>query len=273
METFDFAAASAEQAPGAPGLGRELATAAGRAGLVLEAMLRRPVTATSGPLERLRPADVSLDGRCGFAVELGAGPRGVATVPAAFVTGLAEMLMGGPGYETGREPTPLECSVFASRLSAALGPVAAVLPVPELRLVADGTPVTPATELVAFALDLSVGSLTGRLRVALPAAHFTAAGIRATGADPEPDPALMAALRTVLLGMAVRFEPVRLPGDELERLAVGDVVRLAHPVDRPLVAEIDGQPLFLARPGRRGRRLAVEIADVVEETVRKEAGR
>ena len=49
MERFDFAAASTDREPGAPGLGRELATAALRTGLLLEAMLRRPVTASVPP--------------------------------------------------------------------------------------------------------------------------------------------------------------------------------------------------------------------------------
>ena len=267
MERFDFAAATADadRAPGAPGLARELATAGLRAGLLLEATLRRPVTASAGELRRIRPADVVVEGVASFTIDLGAGPRGVATTEAPFVTSLAELFMGGPGDASHRPPTPLESAVFASRLNAALGPVVAVLPVDTLRLAPAGPPSGPATELVAFDLTISAAQVSGTLRLAIPAAHFTAAGITATGPDPEPDPALVGALQAVPMGLSVRFGAVRLPGDELERLAVGDVVRLPHPVDQPLVAEVDGQPLFLARPGRRGRRLAIEIADVVEE--------
>ena len=265
MERFDFAAATADREPGAPGLAGELATAALRTGLLLEAMLRRPVTGSAGPLGRIRPADVALEGTAGFSIDLGAGPRGVATAPGSFVTGLAELFMGGPGEAAHREPTPLECAVFASRLNAALHPVVAALPVEALRLAPAPTPAVPATELVAFELALSAAGVAGALQVAIPAAHFAGAGIAAAGHDPEPDPALVSAMRAVPMRLSVRFDAVRLPGDELERLAVGDVVRLPHPVDQPLVAEVDGQPLFLARPGRRGRRLAVEISDVVEE--------
>ena len=143
--------------------------------------------------------------------------------------------------------------------------MAAVLPVAALHLVPMSDPAVPATELVAFELMLTAAQVDGSLLVALPAAHFTAAGITAAGHEFEPDPALVSALQAVPMRLSVRFGAVRLPGDELERLAVGDVVRLPHPVDQPLVAEVDGQPLFLARPGRRGRRLAVEIADIVEE--------
>ena len=267
MERFDFAAATAEadREPGAPGLGRDLATAGLRAGLLLEAMLRRPVTASAGELRRIRPLDAAVDGGTAFSVDLGSGPRGIATAAGPFVTGLAELFMGGPGDAAVRPPTPLESAVFASRLNAALGPVVAVLPVETLHLSPAAPAGGPATELVAFDLTVSAAQVTGTLLLAIPAGHFTAAGLTAPGGDPEPDPALVSALQAVPMRLSVRFGAVRLPGDELERLAIGDVVRLPHPVDRPLVAEVDGQPLFLARPGRRGRRLAVEIADIVEE--------
>src|SRR4051812_8366798 len=246
MERFDFAAASADRSPGTPGLDQDLARAALRCGLLLEARLRRPVIARTTALRRVRPADVARDGQIRFAVELGTGPPGLATAPAHFVSGLAEILMGGPAHGAYRDPTPLEATVFASRLTAALAPLVGVLPLDRLRLTHDGP--GAANELVALGLELSIGDVAGTIALALPAALFAAADIRTAGPDPEPDPALVSALQAVPLGLAVRFDAVRLSGDELERLAVGDVVRLAHPVDRPLVAEVDGQPLFLARP-------------------------
>ena len=264
MERFDFAAASAEQAPGAPGLDEALAQAAQRVGLLLESTLRRPVQATTGNLTRVRLQELLDPAGVTFALDLGDGPRGVATARRGIITGLAEMLMGGPGYPGDREPTPLECSVFASRLTAVLAPLVGVLPIPALRLVVAPAPAVPTAEFVAFDVSLSAGDLAGSIRLALPALHFVSAGIPA-GPVHDPDPALVSAFQAVPIGVSVRFGPVQLAGDELERLAIGDVVRLGHPVDQPLVAEVDGQPLFLARPGRRGRRLAVEISDLVEE--------
>ena len=267
MERFDFAAASADQAPGAPGLDEAVALAAQRVGLLLESTVRRPVEATTGKLTRIRRPEILEAGGDAFVLDLGDGPQGVATAQPGLVTGLAEMFMGGPGDAGHREPTPLECSVFASRLTAVLAPLVSVLPVTTLRLAVAAAPGAPATELVAFDLTISAGYLSGSLRLALPALHFASAGIPAHPVhDPDPDPALVSAFQTVALGLSVRFSPVQLAGDELERLAVGDVVRLSHPVDEPLVASVDGQALFLARPGRRGRRLAVEISDLVEES-------
>ena len=265
MERFDFAAASADQAPGAPGLDEALALAVQRVGLLLESTLRRPVEATTGKLTRVRMQELLDPAGMTFVLDLGEGPRGVATARHSLVTGLAEMLMGGPGYPGDREPTPLECSVFASRLTAVLAPLVAELPVTALRLAVAPAPSAPSMEFVAFDVTLSAGDLAGRVRLALPAIHFAGAGIPEAGPVHDPDPALVSAFQAVPIGVSVRFGPVQLAGDELERLAVGDVVSLGHPVDQPLVGEVDGQPLFLARPGRRGRRLAVEISDLVEE--------
>ena len=267
MERFDFAAAAEARTPGAPGLERNLDRAAARVGLLLEAMLRRPVTTASGPLTRVRPAEADTANLTFFSVEHGDTGRGLATAPATFVTMLAELFMGGPGHPASRVPTALERSVVASRLTSALGPAAEALSLHQLRLVPVDEALTPAGEFVRWTFDLRTGDAAGTVALSLPARLFSAADIRPAGPDPDPDPKLVAALHEVPLPLTVRFGAVQLPGADLEQLAVGDVVRLAHPVDEPLVAEVDGQPLFLARPGRRGRRLAVEIAQVIGEEI------
>ena len=267
MERFDFAAAADGRTPGTPELARDLERAALRIGLLLEAMLRRPVQTVAGTLTRVRPADLGGDGQAFFSLEHGELGHGVGTAPATFVTTLAEIMMGGPGYPADRGPTSLEHSVVASRLTSALTPAAGILPVPELRLVAVEEVASPPGELVRWTFDLKIGEAAGTVGRALPARLFAAGDIVAAGSDPDPDPALVSALHRVPLPLTVRFGSVRLPGADLEQLAIGDVVRLAHPVDEPLVAEVDGRPVFLARPGRRGRALAIEIAEVVGEEI------
>jgi flagellar motor switch protein FliM len=266
MERYDFAAAADSRTPGTPGMERDLERAAPRVGLLLEAMLRRPVVASAGTLTRVHASDAGGDNLTFFALEHGGAGHGVATAPAIFVTTLAELFMGGPGHPASRVPSPLECRVVGSRLASALGPAAEVLPVQHLRLIPSAEALTPAGEFVRWTFDLRAGEVAGTVALTLPARLFAAGDVRVgAGPLPEPDRDLVTALHAVPLPLTVRFGAVRLPGTDLEQLAVGDVVRLAHPIDEPLVAEVDGQPLFLARPGRRGRRLAVEIAELVGE--------
>lgn len=266
MDLYDFSA-PAPSRPVAPALREALEQAAPRMGLLVEAMLRRPATATAGTVERLPLAGLELAGQCRFILEYdggaGGGRGGAALLPQGLVVGLAEMFMGGPGRAGSREPSPLEQGVVASRLGVALGPLAEALPVGGFRLRPAGD-IDPlhAPEIVLVEIVLAVDGLRGSLRIALPGGLFSAGDVQPVRVEPAAE--LVAALRAVPLPIAVRFDDVRLPGADLERLAVGDVVRLAHPVDRPLVAEVDGRPLFLARPGRRGRRLAVEVTDLVE---------
>jgi flagellar motor switch protein FliM len=161
-----------------------------------------------------------------------------------------------------RLPTPLEESVVARRLSAALAPVVAALEEFGIRRL-ELAPTTVdelhvAPELVRIAVELLVGEVQGVVDLCLPVSLFVAAPEPIADLQP-PAPQVAAALGNVPVTMAVRFAPVVLRASDVEGLAVGDVIRLDHPVDQPLVGEVDGTPLVLAQAGRRGRRLAVEV--------------
>lgn len=52
---------------------------------------------------------------------------------------------------------------------------------------------------------------------------------------------------------------------ELLELGVGDVVRLSTRIDEPLPVRVGDKTKFLARPGRVGSRMAVEITTVISE--------
>jgi flagellar motor switch protein FliM len=59
----------------------------------------------------------------------------------------------------------------------------------------------------------------------------------------------------------VRFDAVGLTSSEILALAVGDVIPLNHPVDRPFTVTVDGMHLYDGISGRRGKRLATLIVD------------
>jgi len=265
-QPFDFRAS-----PGLPGQAHRAVTAAmavavPRAGLMLSSMLRRPVTASAGDPEPIGLAELDLPGCTWFRID----PRGLALLPNAHVTALADVMMGGPGTPDDREPADLECRLVANNLNRALRDVTEVLGelgIGPLRL----EPTVPGGtgadgNLVRIVVRFDVGEVEAELTLAFPASLFALDGTSDELAPVAPE--VDAALRSVPVTCAVRFAPLTLSADDLDGLAVGDVIRLDHPLGQPLVGEVEGKPLFLAQPGRAGRHVAVEVLDLLEGSAR-----
>jgi flagellar motor switch protein FliM len=66
----------------------------------------------------------------------------------------------------------------------------------------------------------------------------------------------------VPLDVCVSLRNTRLSPDDLGALAVGDVIRLAHPAAAPLDVTVDDVVFAHATPGVRGKRLAAQIVAV-----------
>lgn len=256
-------------AGGARTLEAHLGSAVPRFGLLLGSLVRRDATATLVAVERVTAADLPRAGHTWYVVEhVGSGGRtgpGALVLPDELVVRLAEVLMGGPGLGAARPPTRLEASLVANRLTVALAPVVAGLEETGLagvRLVpADGDAPPCAPDLLRAVIELVVGEVEGAMELALPAALL--GGAAQERSVPDPHPTVAEALERVPLTVAIRFEPVPLAASDVDNLAVGDVIRLDHPVERPLVGDLDGRAVLRVRPGRRGRRLAVEVEEVL----------
>jgi flagellar motor switch protein FliM len=89
-------------------------------------------------------------------------------------------------------------------------------------------------------------------------------------ADGRGDAEASALLRDAIGGVAVevRAEVARVDVtlEELLHLRVGDVVRLGSSAQRGVTLFADSVPVHRARPGRSGRRRAVEILENLEES-------
>ena len=81
----------------------------------------------------------------------------------------------------------------------------------------------------------------------------------------EPPAATAAALAEVPVDVCIRLEPTSLSAAEVEALAPGDVIRLEHRIDRPLLGLMDDQVVLHATLGQRGRRRAVLVTDMLGE--------
>ena len=81
-----------------------------------------------------------------------------------------------------------------------------------------------------------------------------------TTADEAVEP-LREELPEMPVRLSVEAEPIRIPTRDVAGLAVGDVLRLGHPVDQPLVGRVGGAEILAGHLGRRGRRLALQVTE------------
>jgi flagellar motor switch protein FliM len=270
MQAFDFRSPPPLPASSTAALELALEAATARTGLLMSSMLRRPCTLTAGAPRR-GGGPLPLEGATWFAVnlELATGPGALVVAPQGVVR-IADVLMGGPGLPSERVPGALERSIVASRLTSGLAPLATALAhgAASFTITADESADTARrADMVTIPFAITIGSVetTFDLVVAFDVLFDADDDCGSTHDTFEADPALVDALHLVPVPVAVRFAPVKVTAADLDALAIGDVIRLEHPACEPLVGDVGGRPYFSAWPGRRGRRLAIQIEHVVEE--------
>jgi len=197
----------------------------------------------------------------------------------AFVA--IEHMLGGSGHgpQPDRLPSEIETALSRRLLERMLGEIPYGLQAlteitPRLRSIEHN----PQFVQVAAAMDmfvvatfsLSVDGLDSPSTVtfALPAALVNAAVGEGDGETLDPETlALRRAARTAMTGVVqdvpvevrVRFLPRRLTSQRLLQLRVGDVLRLDHPVERPLDVVASGVVCARGVAGTQGSRAACLI--------------
>jgi flagellar motor switch/type III secretory pathway protein FliN len=275
VELFDFRDLSELSQESELRASESLSVGVPRAALVLSAITRRNVTGSLVRFELVDRRDVPVEG-CDLyditvAVPSAPGaagtrrPLGVAVVPRPVVTGLAELLMGGPGDGENRLPSRFERSLLSRRMAEVLAPLWEGLGIDTVEppgLTYVGTPLaqlpsSPVAVVVRFAL----GERNWEFTLALTSAVVD------TGLDLQPaaEASSMArAVRDVPIELKVAFGPIKVQAGDVGRLAVGDVIRMDHTVGVPVVVEVQGRPLLLVSHGTTGRRVAFEVVEVLD---------
>lgn len=275
VELFDFRDTSELSTDAELRASEALHVAIPRAALVLSTLTRRNVSAALTRFELIDHRDLATDGCDHYditmAVRAGADtagtrhPLGVAVIPRTSVTGLAEVLMGGPGDGEGRVPNRFERSLLCRRLGEALVPLWDGLGVhgaeaPGLTYVEASMAQLPLST-VAVGISFAIGDRSWDVTLAVSSSVIDAS------LDPRPaaDAVTMAgAVKNVPVDLTVGFAPIRISAADVERIAVGDVIRLDHTIGVPVIAEVQGRPLLLVQHGTTGRRLAAEVIQVLD---------
>jgi flagellar motor switch protein FliM len=124
----------------------------------------------------------------------------------------------------------------------------------------------PPEAALLLTYDLTIdGAALGRVSLCYPLSTLQPVGEILRQQEPDEDavPAapgpLVGVLPSVKVPLSVRLNPVTLPASDLLALEPGDVIRLSHGIDQPVVAVVDDLPMVEGRIGRLGARVAFEF--------------
>lgn len=196
---------------------------------------------------------------------------------------LVDRLLGGMGTPgLSRRPTELEASLIADLMKAAETALRDTFE----PLVA----IEPAVQGVEFNPNFAHGANPSEMVLVMSYSLAVVQGLRAEGLvtvcypysmlhpmwDLVPDtdelrpalgagtataPQILSALPDIPLPLSVRLRESAIGASELASLEVGDVVRLDHKVNEPVIGAIAGMELLEGRFGRKGKNVAVEISN------------
>ncbi len=199
---------------------------------------------------------------------------------------IIDRLLGGPGQGTvsGRSITDIEATVvrrvFMTILEAMVEAWHSVTEVrPRLEAI-ETNPlfaqlVSPAEMVAYLVFSVQVGSQTGEMKLCLPfmllepvlpmltARHWMVKDPRRKQAgDPEQ---LARDLADVSVTLSARLGRAAVTIGEMLNLEIGDIIQLDTPTGAAIDLYVKGKKKFRGKIGKVGRRLAVQVVDVIRE--------
>lgn len=247
------------------------------------AIAAHPIQVSAGSIEPLR-CTVAVgrfpDPGVGVLLQLGTGklPSLLALEPLLLHAIFADLL-GASELETDfhRELTPLEESLWDLLLSKVRESIADAWPGPHPLPCAFKESCRPrrsrrlahCAEVILVRWKVACRFHTGETLWALPRRELEAllGELEPLGVGTEEDQP--ADLRDVVeqfpLEISVELGRASVAAGALARLQVGDVLILDQPLNRPLLAKVAGEPLWLVEPRRVGSRQAVAIHSLLED--------
>lgn len=133
----------------------------------------------------------------------------------------------------------------------------------------------PQDMVIVIALRIRILGIEGRVNICLPylalepiASKLSAHYLFGSGETVEAGENVEQIRRRVEkmdVSVSVSLGEASVTVSELLELAVGDVIRLSSRTEQPLPVRVGDKTKFLARPGRVGSRMAVEITKVFAE--------
>jgi len=182
--------------------------------------------------------------------------RALTAIDEATVEGVIERMLGCL-REHWRDFCDIKLSVEDRRTEPAM-----------VELWNEGEPVLVVT------LAMSGGLGEGLIRLCMPVARLKAAVdgsvMRSAGQPASPEQAaevrkkLTRLLERTKLPVEAVFDAVEVPMRNLMNLHKGDILRVDHPADEPILLKVGRKARFTVKMGLRGRRKAVQVVERLE---------
>jgi flagellar motor switch protein FliM len=212
--------------------------------------------------------------------------HGVLEIPLPATMSCIDHMLGGPGaaVQPVRPLTEIEGGVVRGFIERLLGEMRySLTDIVELNPAVAGIEYSPQFAQVAGAadvmvvanFDLRINERSYKMTICLPFSglqpHLLKAAAPAPVSDRERAQRAQAAslvqrqFEQVPVEATVRFRTTRVDPNTLSSLAVGDVLRLAHPASAPLDVTVDDKTFAHATAGAQGPRLAALIVGTPKE--------
>ncbi|MFB5281452.1 flagellar motor switch protein FliM [Peribacillus sp. Hz7] len=134
--------------------------------------------------------------------------------------------------------------------------------------------VSPNDTVIVISLNIQVGDTTGMINMCIPhvvlepiipnlSAHYW---MQASQKERSPEEMAMLEKRITHSDMSIAAElgETSITIHDFLQLDVGDVIELNQPIDAPLTVKIGDVPKFYGQPGKVGKKLAIQILDILK---------
>ncbi|WP_138414819.1 flagellar motor switch protein FliM [Aquibacillus sediminis] len=134
--------------------------------------------------------------------------------------------------------------------------------------------VSPNETVVVVSLNTTIGESSGMINICIPhvvlepiipklSVHYWMQNEGTKESKPEEYENLTAGIEEAVVDVSAQLGQSKITIDELLNLNKNDIIELEQPIDAPLNLLVDQQPKFLVQPGKKKKKLAVQIIDEV----------
>lgn len=198
---------------------------------------------------------------------------------------IIDRLVGGPGQlrHKARELTDIEVSLMRTVVESLLVSLSdawsAVVPLNFRYVSSEMNPqfaqiVAPSDMIMLVVIDVEIGDSAGMITLCLPyhslepiLERFTPQTYFGTGSEGQVEvrASIEHELEKVTMPVAAVLGAAPLTLRELMALQGGDVIPLTSLVGRDLTVTVAGRPAFRAQPGLRGKVMAVQVTELIDQ--------